>query len=65
MEYQNNVDEGIEHMNTFFFFFIIENIYTAIAFHLRNDTHSLCHLTVFILKSVRPLACSFYGVFVM
>ena len=46
-------------------FLFIENIYTRhIALYWRNDTHNLCQLTVFILKSVRPTACSSFGLFV-
>ena len=35
------------------------------VFDWRNDTHKLCHLAVFILKSVRHWACSSFGLFVI
>ena len=36
----------------------------SVAFYLRNDIHNFCHFTVLIPKSVRPLACSFFCMFV-
>ena len=50
MEYENTLDYGIEHRKTIFFFMKIQ--ISAIAFYWRNDTHYLCHLTVFIPKLV-------------
>ena len=41
---------------TFYFYF--QKSLPAIKFYWRNDTHNLCHHTVFIPKSVRPRACS-------
>ena len=50
-EYQNTLGYGMDHRNTILLPKILKH---AIGFYLRNDTHNLYHLTVFIPKPVRP-----------
>ena len=35
-------------------FLLLKISIAAIAFYWRNNTHNICHLAVFIPKSVRP-----------
>ena len=46
-------------------FFLLKILIYATGFYWRNDTHNLCHLTVFIPKLVRPSACSSFDLFVI
>ena len=49
---------GLGHRSKKYFFFSLKlHVSThAIVFYWRNDTYNLCHLTVFIAKSVLPLS---------
>ena len=49
---------GLRHGTSEYYIFLSKIDTLAIAFYWRNDIHNLCHLTVFIPKSVRPRYCS-------